>query len=236
MINIISIPSLSIQYHPSDSYTNQTRINGRNINLDRTGVNPNTSYVELTGESSPGLLTCPVWYSTQELFYKHVRITCLDDGKKPIQGIPWYCFTIMFFPVYNETLYYTPDWDPMPMDNYIRKESQQFATDENGEIEFRLKSDTSIVGDIICTVGVLYQNEFVEIVDYFDNFLLECRSFDYDKVNGCDGCVNKFDFLHFISIYHCDDWHGDYNWDKRVNLLDFVRFARYYLEGWGCDY
>jgi C1A family cysteine protease len=171
---------------------------------------PDRSYVTLTGESAPGLATCPDGDGDA---YEHVKVTVLDAAGMPLAGIAAGEFTLDLLPSGPAQFYGTFSMDAQAVDA---------QTDSNGEIRFTLTGGTSVYGDV--EVRVTVSGVAINDVD-----LLACNSFDIDL----DGDVDLSDFAEFAHQYLTANPESDFDFNGIVDLTDFTAFAAHYLHGFG---
>jgi hypothetical protein len=172
--------------------------------LVSTGIDPSQSFVILTNENLPHLITCPVGDAP---LYQNLKVTCKDGSGTPMPGIPASAFT---FTLGNggATWYGTLSCTFTPVDT---------QTDANGEIRFTIKGDTSIVGNM--TIQATVQGVPLNDID-----TLPCKSVDYDT----NGVVGLGDFVIFGGDYGKAGWRSDFSGDGLVSLSDFVTFGGHY--------
>ena len=91
------------------------------------------------------------------------------------------------------------------------------VTNEDGEIEFMVVGDTSIIGGI--SIEVIAQGIPINDID-----ILECKSMDYDL----DGDVDLADFILFGQDWGSTEWRSDFDWDGDVDLSDFIFFGQHW--------
>jgi hypothetical protein len=169
-----------------------------------SGIDPDQSYVTLTNENMPFLVTCPAGDGPA---YKHVKVTVKDTGGNPRVGISASEFTFTLGNA-GASWYGTLSCTFIPVDP---------VTDANGEIRFEMKGDTSIVGNI--TIQAAVQGVPLNDID-----TLPCKSPDYDT----NGGISLGDFVTFASDYSKASWRSDFTGDGLVSLGDFVSFAGHY--------
>jgi hypothetical protein len=167
-------------------------------------LDPNQSFVTLTHENLPFLVTCPAGDGP---LYQHVKVTCRNAGGNPLPGIPASAFTFTLGNV-DATWYGTLSCTFTAVDP---------QTDANGEIRFTVKGDTSIYGNI--TIRVTVQTVPLNDID-----TLPCKSVDYNL----DGDVDLGDFVMFAHDYGGYSWKSDFSGDGIVALSDLVMFAGHY--------
>jgi hypothetical protein len=173
----------------------------------RGPVDPDQSFVTLTGELTSGVTTCPA----QDGFpYRYVKVTCKDAEGNPICGIPasgfhftvsdagaqWYGALSCIFTAVDQ------------------------MTNANGEIRFELVGGTSIVGSISIRATVNW-------IPLNDIDILKCKSVDLDL----NGVLGASDFSLFSRYWFSGSYAYsiDFNWDGRVSPSDFSVFG-YHLE------
>jgi len=162
---------------------------------------PDESYVSLGPDG--GMTTCP---GADAPPYQYVTVHAHEANGAAIPGIPSWNF---FFTITGGNVFAT---------------AVGTATDEDGEIQFRLvANETVVLLDphflvIECQINAVVLND----IDY-----LEVNSYDMNE----DGCVALVDFAEFAAVYLTADPSGDFNWDGFVDLPDFAYFAAHYLHG-----
>jgi hypothetical protein len=171
-----------------------------------SGVDPLQSYVTMTNENMPFLVTCP---HSDGPAYQHVKVTVKNAGGTPIPGILASDFSFTINPTGYDTHWYGT------LQCTFTAVDQQ--TNANGEIRFTMKGDTSIYGNI--TIRVTVQTIPLNDID-----TLPCKSPDYDT----NGAVSLGDFVTFASDYSKVRWRSDFTGDGLVSLGDFVLFAGHY--------
>jgi parallel beta-helix repeat protein len=170
------------------------------------GVDPNQSFVTLTNENLPFLVTCPRGDGPS---YKHVKVTCRNRLGASLSGIPADDFIFTINPSGGDTHWYgTLSCTFTPVDQ---------QTNMNGEIRFNITGDTSIYGNM--TIQVTVQGVPLNDVD-----TLPCKTVDYDV----NGMVSLGDFVIFARDYSRPSWRSDFTGDGLVSLGDFVVFAQHY--------
>jgi hypothetical protein len=168
-------------------------------------VSPDQSFVTLTNENLPFLVTCPAGDGP---IYQHVKVTCKTAGGTPIPGIPADAFTFTLGNV-DAIWYGTLGCTFTPVDS---------VTNANGEIRFTVKGDTSIYGNI--TLKASIQGMLLNDID-----TLPCKTPDYFV----DGMVALSDFVVFGQDYGRIQWRSDFTGDGGPNGLgDFVMFGQHY--------
>jgi hypothetical protein len=181
---------------------------------EESQVDPDQSFVTLTAEEYSGLTTCPHGDGSAGTdVYEYVKVTVKNTSGIPVAGIPAsdFLFTVTAPP---ETYYY--GWLL-----YVFTEVDS-ETNANGEIRFTVKSDTSVVGNIIIKV-------IVRSVQLTDSDSLACNSYDINV----DGAVDLVDFAMFTHDYVQDPTaqRSDFDWDGTVDMIDFAMFTTHYLHG-----
>jgi hypothetical protein len=170
-------------------------------------LSPDLSFVTLTNENLPFLVTCPAGDGP---IYQHATVTCKDTAGNPLSGIPSTAFTFTLNPTDINTQWYGSlmcTFTPVDLE-----------TDVNGEIRFTITGDTSIAGNI--TIRVTVQGTMLN-----DHDTLPCKSPDYF----CDGAVILGDFVVFGQDYGRVRWRSDFTGDGGiVGLGDFVIFGQHY--------
>jgi subtilisin family serine protease len=195
--------SWKIYYRDTCGNTNCTDIMSFFIG-EQPEIDPDRSFVTLTNENMPFLVTCPAHDGP---VYQHVKVTCRDASGNTIPGIPASAFTFTLGNV-NAIWYDTLSCTFAPVDT---------QTNANGEIRFTIKGDTSIYGNI--TIRVTVQGVPINDLD-----TLPCKSVDYDT----NGVVSLGDFVIFARDYSKVRWRSDFTGDGLVSLGDFVLFAGHY--------
>lgn len=173
-----------------------------------TTIDPDSSFVTLTADSTDGLTTCPAGDAPA---YYHVKVTVRDGAGAPVEGIAAGEFDLTVAPA-GGTLYYGGFSCTVT--------AVDAATDANGEIRFGLAGDTSISGDVNVTV-------MVSGVAINDLDVLPCVSLDINV----DGSVDLIDFISFAEDYMTAAPRSDFNWSGLVELIDFIMFAEHYMHG-----
>jgi hypothetical protein len=169
-------------------------------------IDPDQSFMTLTNENMPFLVTCP---HSDGPAYQYVKVTVKNVTGNPIAGIPASDFSFTINPTGYDTHWYgTLSCTFTAMDQ---------QTNANGEIRFTMKGDTSIYGNI--TIRVTVQTIPLNDID-----TLPCKSPDYDT----NGAVSLGDFVIFASDYSKVRWRSDFTGDGLVSLGDFVLFAGHY--------
>jgi parallel beta-helix repeat protein len=168
-------------------------------------IDSDQSFVTLTNENMPHLVTCPAGDGP---IYQHAKVTCKDVNGNLLPGIPADAFIFVLGNI-DATWYNTLSCTFIPVDP---------VTDANGEIRFEMKGDTSIVGNI--TIQATVQGVPLNDID-----ILTCKSPDYFT----DGAVILGDFVVFGQDYGRIRWRSDFTGDGGlVGLGDFVMFAQHY--------
>jgi C1A family cysteine protease len=175
-----------------------------------SGPDPDQSFVTLTGDSDPGLTTCP---DGDAAAYQYVKVTVRDASGTPMQGIAADQFTIGFNAGGGTQFHGAFE---------ILSTAVDVETDTNGEIRFEALGLTSVFGDIEVTATV-------SGTPINDMDILEANSFDIDV----DGDVDLSDFTLFASDYQTAAARSDFDWSGLVTLSDFSKFASHYLHGLG---
>jgi hypothetical protein len=168
-------------------------------------INPDQSFVTLTNENLPFLVSCPAGDGP---LYQHAKVTCKDASGNPLSGIPADAFTFTLGNAGDATWYGTLSCTFTPIDT---------VTNANGEIRFTVKGDTSIYGNI--TIQATVQGIPLNDID-----ILTCKSPDYFT----DGAVALGDFVVFGQDYGRASWRSDFTGDGMVGLGDFVTFGQHY--------
>jgi outer membrane protein assembly factor BamB len=167
-------------------------------------IDSDQSFVTLTNENLPHLITCPAGDAP---VYQNLKVTCKDNGGTPLPGISASMFVFTLGNV--DAL-----WYGTLSCTFTAVDSQ---TDNNGEIRFTLRGDTSIVGNISIRATV-------QTIPLNDIDILTCKSPDYF----CDGAVILGDFVVFGQDYGRTRWRSDFTGDGPVGLGDFVVFGQHY--------
>ncbi len=173
-----------------------------------TTIDPDSSFVALTGESGAGLTTCP---SGDGPAYQYVKVTVRDGSGNPIAGITSDQFTVNVTPAAGAEYFGTFSCTATPVDA---------QTNSNGEIRFELVGDTSIRGDINIQVDV-------SGTSLNDLDVLPSVSIDIE----IDGTVDLTDFIQFSQDYGTSHSRSDFSWDGTVGISDFITFADHYHHG-----
>jgi hypothetical protein len=149
-----------------------------------------------------GMATCPAGDGPD---YEYITVTAKRADLTPIAGIPYGSF---FFTVTGGDVTIT----------HVGEE-----TDSNGEIEFTMVGDETIVAlppdpelDVECQI-------YTVVLNVSDS--IPVNSFDIDE----NGTVGLSDFGIFASIYLTSDPRGDFDFNGTVGLSDFGQFAAHYL-------
>ena len=174
------------------------------IHVELIGPSPEFSFVTLTDENTPHLITCPAGDGPT---YEHIKITVRDNVGDPLPGIAADEFDFTLDSV-DASWYGTLGCTFTPVDT---------QTNANGEIRFTIKGDTSIYGNI--TIRATVQTIPLNDVD-----TLPCKSFDYDT----NGAVSLSDFTIFGGDYGTTRWRSDFTGDGAVALGDFSMFGQHY--------
>jgi hypothetical protein len=194
-----------IYYNDTSGNTNCTNVMSFFI-TEQPEIDPVRSFVTLTNENMPFLVTCP---AADGPLYQHVKITVKDAGGNPLPEIPASAFAFTINPTGGDTHWYgTLSCTFTPVDQ---------QTNANGEIRFTIKGDTSIYGNI--TIQATVQGVPLNDVD-----ILPCKSVDYDT----NGVVSLSDFVIFGGNYGKTSWRSDFTGDGLVSLGDFVIFGGHY--------
>jgi hypothetical protein len=170
------------------------------------GISADQSFVTLTNENMPFLVTCP---AADGPLYKHVKITVKDASGNPIPGIPASACAFTISPTGGDT-----HWYGTLSCTFTAVDQQTNAT---GEIRFEVKGDTSIVENI--TIQATVQGVILNDID-----TLPCKSMDYDV----NGQVSLGDFTIFGGDYAKAGWRSDFTGDGMVILGDFTVFGGHY--------
>jgi parallel beta-helix repeat protein len=200
-------------FETNPGYPNYYEISGPGTGIDYLPIvtymipDPVLSYVLLTDESAPGIVTCPAGDGAE---YQYLVVGIRDANNDPISGI-------------------TPeefDFEVSSSDDYYGNLTFTFRavenmTDANGEIRFGIVSDTTLQGD-----GMIHVT--ASDVDLEDFGTISARTYDLNF----DGSVSLADLAIFATHYHTTDWESDYNWDGNVSLPDFGMFAVHYGHSW----
>ena len=169
-------------------------------------IDPDQSFVTLTGL---GLTTCPAGDGPA---YNHVKVTVIDTGGQPIEGISAgdFDFTVTAAPGtgYFGTLSCT----------FTAVDAE---TDANGEIRFQVTGDTSIAALSGFGAGAITIEAEVQTIALNDSDDLPCCSYD----ENLDGKVDLSDFSWFAVDFGLNRPRSDYDWDGGVDLSDFAQFA-----------
>jgi hypothetical protein len=174
------------------------------IHVEPIGPSPEFSFVTLTDENTPHLITCPAGDGPT---YQHIKITVRDSAGHPLPGITANEFDFTLGSV-DASWYGTLGCTFTPVDT---------QTNANGEIRFTIKGDTSIYGNI--TIQATVQGILLN-----DISILPCKSVDYDT----SGAVDLGDFVIFGQDYGKMQWRSDFTGDGQVLLGDFVTFGGHY--------
>lgn len=178
---------------------------------NRSVPDPDLSSIELTNQLYPGLNTCPLAdYSLVDgTLYRYIRVTVLDANGGPMSGIPASYFDIVINPT-------GLIWYGALSCSIISDDTE---TDANGQIDFSLYGDTSIIGNCSITISVIG----IQINDWHS---FSFKSFDNDASGGC----TLADFSRFGACYNGVSWRNNFNWDPGniVTLSDFSMFGAHY--------
>ena len=167
------------------------------------GIDPEQSSVELTGGNTP-LTTCPAHDGP---LYSYLKVTCIDYYGEPLVGLPPGVFQFNLNPISGTHWFDALSCAFTPVDP---------ATNGQGEINFTIRGDTTIIGNL--TIQVTVMN--IPLHDV----ILTCKSPDYNL----DGIVNLGDFVTFSGDYNKAVWRSDFTGDGFVALTDFIIFAQHY--------
>lgn len=143
-----------------------------------------------------GMATCP---QADGPAFEYVTVTAKRSDATPIQGIPYSSF---FFTVTGGNVTIT---------------AVGAETDANGEIQFTVVGDETIIGDITIDCQI-----YTVVLDA--GATLTCNSFDMND----DGAVGLQDFVLFSAEYNGTSAAADFNFDGTVGLQDFVLFSAHY--------
>jgi len=189
--------------------------------MSRSIPDPNNSFVDLTGESMPGMTTCPAGTNHSNPFhmtiltYEYIQVTCRDASDDPIEGIEAHDFSFEVNPTGDAKWFSTLECVFTAVD---------VQTNADGEIRFEIVGDTSIVGNI--TIEVTVRGIQINDVD-----TLWCNTFGlapkYED-GSPDGIIGLADFVTFQSKFDTTDWLADFNWNGEVGLADFVTFQAHF--------
>jgi C1A family cysteine protease len=171
-------------------------------------VDPDLSYVTLTGESAAGMTTCPAGDGSA---YQYAKVTVLDGSGAPMQGIDAGQIGLTMTPAGGALFYGSFSVTATAVDT---------QTDANGEIRFELVGDTSVSGDVNVEASVAG-------TPLNDLDVLPAISYDVNV----DGIVDLTDFVEFADDYNGTVARSDFNWDGIVDLTDFVAYAEHYQHG-----
>jgi hypothetical protein len=174
------------------------------IHVEPPGPDPTQSFVTLTNENMPHLVTCPAGDGPT---YQHVKVTVKNAGGQPLPGIPASAIT---FTLGNADA----SWYGTLSCTFT---SVDLQTNANGEIRFTTKGDTSIYGNITIQATVMG-------IPLNDIDTLPCKTIDYDT----NGVVSLSDFVIFGQDYGKSGWRSDFSGDGLVSLGDFVTFGQHY--------
>jgi hypothetical protein len=194
-----------IYYNDTSGNINCTNIMSFFI-AEQPEIDPDRSFVTLTNENMPFLVTCPAGDGP---IYQHVKVTCKNANGDPLPGILPTAFVFTINPTGGDTHY----WGTLSC-TFTAVDTQ---TNANGEIRFTVKGGTSIYGNITIQVNVYG-------VPINDIDTLTCKTPDYDT----NGVVSLGDFVIFARDYGKPGWRSDFTGDGMVSLGDFVLFAQHY--------
>jgi hypothetical protein len=192
-----------------DNYGFLTRGPVWHCTTEQPEIDPDQSYVTLTNENMPLLVTCPLFDGPP---YHYVKVKCLYTNGEPFAGIPASAFAFTINPTEGT------HWHGSLSIAFTPVEQQ---TNANGEIHFEVRGYTSIVGNI--TIQATVQGVPLNDID-----TLPCKSPDYNT----DGTVSLTDFVTFAQDYGTTHWRSDFTGDGTVSLSDFVMFAQHYGHHW----
>jgi parallel beta-helix repeat protein len=168
-------------------------------------VSPFYSYLTLTNGNYNGLTTCPGVDGPE---YQYLRAVIKDSNDQPLQGISAENFSFIVNPL-NETEYYE--------NLSLLFIPHDLETDSNGEIRFKIKSETSIAGNV--SIQAIVGDVLID-----DQEILLANTFD----RNLNGEVDVSDFALFAGDYGDVNWLSDYNWDGSIDIADFSMFAGHY--------
>lgn len=187
------------------------------VTVEVPQIDPDLSFLNLTGESALGLTTCPAGDGPT---YEYVKVTTIDSLGIPITGILADDFSF-FAMLGNNTANYSD------LNDHLIWIPEDVQTDENGEIRFTVQADTSIGADIIAPTG---EGGYITIEVTVDNVTI--NNTEDLLVNSCDinvdGWVNRGDFNTFQVDFGLNRQRSDYDWNGKVTLSDFNFFAVHY--------
>ncbi|MFH1502165.1 MAG: hypothetical protein ABIG03_03875 [Candidatus Eisenbacteria bacterium] len=155
---------------------------------------PDASSVTLGPDA--GMVTCPAGDGPA---YEYILVEAKRADLTAIQGIPAGSF---FWTITGGDVTIT---------------AVQIETDANGQIQFTVVGDETIVGDITaeCQIYTVALN---------DSDLISCNSFDINEDNG----VGVQDATLFVADYGTTAQRSDFNWDGGVGVQDATLFVAHY--------
>jgi len=184
-----------------------------NVVAQRSMPDPDQSSVTLVQNGYPGLNTCPRadHGSNDGTTYRYIRVTVRDVLGNPIPSVPAGSFDVIINPIPGDLVWYGT------LSCTLNSAATQ--TDANGQIDFEMWGDTSIIGNATLTITVMG----IPINDA-EHFAF--KSFDSDVNGGC----TLADFSRFALYYNGYNWRNNFNWDPAnlVSLADFSMFAIHY--------
>ncbi len=157
---------------------------------------PDPDNSSVTPGATAGFATCPAGDGPA---YQYLTVTALRADLSPIQGIP---STSFFFTITGGN---------------VTVGEVGTETDANGQIQFTLTGDETIVGDITIEVQIY-------TVALNDSDTLSCNSFDINE----DGTVGVQDATLFVADYGSAAQRSDFNWDGGVGVQDATLFVAHY--------
>jgi hypothetical protein len=184
----------------------------------RSIPDPDLSTVELTNPNSyVGLTTCPYGVTCpipEHITYDgYLKVTVISIFGEPMADLSANLFEFEITPTQPETQWYGD------LKCIFTEVGSQ--TNANGEIEFEIMGNTSIVGNITIEVSVMG-------IQITDNVVLRCNSFDDD----CDGFIALGDLSvwqqRFVGTLG-QLWRADYDWDTFVALGDLSRWQQHFV-------
>lgn len=143
-----------------------------------------------------GMATCPAGDGPA---YHYITVTAKRADTTPIQGIP---STSFFFTVTGGD---------------VTLGEVGTETDANGEIQFDVVGDETIIGDLTIEAQIY-------TVALNDSDTLSCNSFDINN----DGGVGVQDAALFVVDYNGTAQRSDFNWDGTVGVQDAALFVTHY--------